>query len=257
MTATLGTVAILGLGEAGASLAAGLTAHGVRAVGFDPDPARLAEGVRRAGSAAEAVAGADVVLSVNAQSVAVAVAEGVAPALRAGQLYADLNTASAAVKRAVAAAVGPTGAAFADVALLAPVPRHGLGTPCLVSGDGADRFAEAFGALGMPVEAIGAEPGAASTRKLLRSIFMKGLAAAVLESLAAAAAAGCEPWLRADVLATLEAADGALLDRLVDGSRLHAARRVDEMEAAAALERELGLEPHVAEAAAAVLRGLV
>jgi hypothetical protein len=44
--------------------------------------------------------------------------------------------------------------------------------------------------------------------------------------------------------------------RLVEGSRRHAARRIDEMEAAAALEQELGLEPHVARAAAAVLRGL-
>jgi 3-hydroxyisobutyrate dehydrogenase-like beta-hydroxyacid dehydrogenase len=252
-----GAVAVLGLGEAGASLATGLAARGIRVLGFDPDPARFAEGARRVETAAEAVAAAEVVLSVNAQSVAVSVAAGVAPALRARQLFADLNTASAEVKRAVAAAVRPSGALFADVALLAPVPGHGLATPCLASGDGAGRFADVFGALGMPVEAIGDEPGAASTRKLLRSIFMKGLAASVVESLQAAAAAGCEPWLRADIVATLEAADAALVERLVEGSRVHAARRVDEMEAAAALERELGLEPHVAEAAAAVLRRLL
>lgn len=250
------SVAVLGLGEAGATIAAGLVERRVCVTGYDPDPGRVAEGVLRAESAAAAVAGADAVLSLNAQSVAVAVAEDVAGVLEPGQLYADLNTASAEVKRRVAAAVAPSGAAFADVALLGPVPAHGIGTPCLASGDGAERFAELFGPLGMPVEAIEGDPGAASTRKLLRSIFMKGLAAAVIESLDAATAAGCEAWLRADIAATLAGADGALVDRLVDGSRAHAVRRVHEMEAAAALERELGLEPRVAEAAAELLRAL-
>jgi 3-hydroxyisobutyrate dehydrogenase-like beta-hydroxyacid dehydrogenase len=252
----LESVAVLGLGEAGATFATGLVARRVRVTGYDPDPARLAEGVVRAGTPAAAVAGADAVLSLNAQSVAVSVAEEAAGALAPGQLFADLNTASAEVKRRVAAAVAASGASFADVALLGPVPQRGIETPCLASGDGAARFAELFGPLGTPVETVGTEPGAASTRKLLRSIFMKGLAAAVIESLDAATAAGCEPWLRADIAATLTSADAALVERLVEGSRAHAVRRVGEMEAAAALERELGVEPRVAEAAAELLRTL-
>jgi 3-hydroxyisobutyrate dehydrogenase-like beta-hydroxyacid dehydrogenase len=142
------------------------------------------------------------------------------------------------------------------VALLGPVPGNGLGTPCLASGPGAERFAEIFGALGMPVETVGAEPGAAAARKLLRSVFMKGLAAAALESLAAAEAAGDEPWLREEIVAVLTDADGALLDRLVEGSHRHARRRADEMDAAAALVAELGLEPRVAAAARDLLRSL-
>jgi len=250
------SVAVLGLGEAGATIATGLVERGVRVTGYDPDPTRVAAGVSHAETAPAAVAGADVVLSLNAQSVAVAVAEDVARALAPGQVYADLNTASAEVKRRVAAAVAPSGASFADIALLGPVPARGVATPCLASGDGATRFAELFEPLGMPVEVVGPDPGAASTRKLLRSVFMKGLAAAVIESLEAASAAGCEPWLRADIAATLTGADESLLRRLEDGSRAHAVRRVDEMEAAAALERELGVEPRVAEAAAELLRSL-
>jgi siroheme synthase len=85
---------------------------------------------------------------------------------------------------------------------------------------------------------------------------MKGLAAAIVESLRAAQAAGREEWLRAEIAAVLVSADEALLERLVTGSRTHAARRVQEMEAAAELERELGVEPHIASAAAAVLAEL-
>ena len=43
------------------------------------------------------------------------------------------------------------------------------------------------------------EPGAAAARKLLRSVFMKGLAASCLESLRAARAAGCEDWMREEI----------------------------------------------------------
>lgn len=249
-------VALLGLGEAGAAIASDLVAEGVVTRGWDPDPARAVPGVEKAVSPVEAVGGADVVLSVNAQAAAVPAALSVVNALKTGQLFADLNTTSAEVKRQVAAALAPSGAAFVDVALLAPVPGMGVHTPCLVSGAGAERFAEIFGAFGMPVEVLSDVPGDAATRKLLRSVFMKGLAAAVVESLSAAELAGCETWLRAQIVAVLTGADESLVDRLVQGSTQHARRRVDEMEAAAAVVAELGLEPHVALAAAAVLRSL-
>jgi 3-hydroxyisobutyrate dehydrogenase-like beta-hydroxyacid dehydrogenase len=246
-------VAVLGLGEAGGAIAADLVARDVVTRGFDPQPARTVAGVEQSRSAAEAVATADVVLSVNAQAVAVSVAASIVDELTSEHLYADLNTTSAEVKREVASVLGPSGAAFVDVALLSPVPGKGLRTPCLASGPGAERFALLFGELGMPVETIGGEAGDAATRKLLRSVFMKGLAAAVIESLSAAERAGCEAWLRAQIGSVIEP---SLIDRLVDGSKQHARRRIDEMDAAAAVVAELGLEPHVAPAAAEVLRSL-
>ena len=62
-------------------------------------------------------------------------------------------------------------------------------------------FAEQLGALGMPVEVLAAEPGQAAERKLLRSVFMKGLAAASIEACAPrgrpAASIGCATRSRA------------------------------------------------------------
>jgi 3-hydroxyisobutyrate dehydrogenase-like beta-hydroxyacid dehydrogenase len=247
-------VAILGLGEAGTAFAVDLIGLGVTTAGWDPVPTRSVTGLRRAGGAADAVEGADLVLSLNSGASACAAAEAAAPALVPRALFADLNTTGMAVKRVVAEVVRAVGASFADVALLAPVPGRGIHTPALASGDGAARYAEIMGSLGVPVEIVGPEPGAAAARKLLRSIFMKGLAASVLESLAAAEAAGCADWLRANIEATLRDADERLVDRLVEGSNRHAGRRVAEMEAAADLLREHGVEPHVAQAAAEVLR---
>jgi 3-hydroxyisobutyrate dehydrogenase-like beta-hydroxyacid dehydrogenase len=249
-------VALLGLGEAGTAFAGDLIALGVPTSGWDPVPTRSVSGLRRAESAVDAATGADLVLSLNSGASALPAAEATTAALSPRSLFADLNTTGIAVKREIASVVHSAGASFADVALLAPVPGRGIRTPALASGDGAARYAEILRSLGAPVDVVGPEPGAAAARKLLRSVFMKGLAASVVESLTASEAVGCADWLRADIAATLRDADGSLVDRLVEGSTQHAVRRIAEMEAAADLLRELGVEPHVAQAAADVLRGL-
>lgn len=242
------TVALLGLGEAGSALAGDLVAAGASVRGFDP-ARREVPGVEPAADARAAVARSEIVLSVTTAPAALDAASSAAGALGPGHIYADLNSASAALKRAIAEVVEPTGAAFADVALMGPVPGTGLRTPALASGPGAVPFAERLGALGMPVEVLGDEPGQAAARKLLRSVFMKGLAAASIESLRAARAAGCEEWLHDELADVLTSADAALLDRLLTGSARHAARRVAEMRDARELLGELGIQARVTAAA--------
>jgi 3-hydroxyisobutyrate dehydrogenase-like beta-hydroxyacid dehydrogenase len=80
-------------------------------------------------------------------------------------------------------------------------------------------------------------------------VFYKGLAAAVVEALAAARAAGCEEWLAANISAELAAFDEQTIDRLVEGTHQHARRRAEEMAAAAEQLAELGVPPRIAAAA--------
>ena len=246
-------VAVLGLGEAGGRLAADLVSAGVEVRGYDPVVFPVPEGVGHAGDAGAAVAGATIVLALTTASSALPAAESAAPGLAAGALYADLNTTSPALKHDIAALVTGAGARFADVALLGPVPTRGLGTPALASGPGAQAFAETFDSLGMPVTVVSDRPGDAATLKLVRSVFMKGLAASALESLRAAEAAGHAPWLEGEIAAVI---GEPLLERLVEGSHRHAERRVDEMDAARELLLELGIEPRIAAASASVLAEL-
>jgi 3-hydroxyisobutyrate dehydrogenase-like beta-hydroxyacid dehydrogenase len=228
-------VAVLGLGEAGSRLAADLAAAGCEVAGWDP--ARPEASVA---SDRDAVAEAELVLSVNSAAVALEVAEAVAASLAKRALYADLNTAPPALKRALAAAVPVD---FVDVALLGVVPSTGIATPALASGAGAERFVAMLAPLGMPIELV--EDAAGS--KLRRSVFMKGLAAAVLESLAAAEAAGDAARMRAEIAAVI---GQPLLERLLEGSHRHAVRRTEEMRAAAAHLEALGVPPRIASAAA-------
>ena len=105
----------------------------------------------------------------------------------------------------------------------------------------------------MPVRVISEEAGDAAALKLVRSVFMKGLAAAVVESMQAAEAVGHAEWLEHEIE---EMIGRPFLERALEGSRKHAMRRVDEMEAARELLLELGVEPRIASACAAQLTDL-
>ncbi|GAA4153330.1 DUF1932 domain-containing protein [Actinomadura keratinilytica] len=238
------TVAVLGLGEAGGEIARDLLAAGAHVRGYDP-AVRPGPGIRACADEADAAAGADLVLSVNSAHDAEDALRAGLPGLAADAVWADLNTASPGLKRTLAELAGPR---FADVALMAPVPGKGLRTPMLASGPAAAGCAELLRPLGASVTVLDGDAGEAATRKLLRSVFFKGMAAAVTEALHAAREAGLEDWLRDNIGAELAAADASLVRRLEEGSVKHAVRRSAEMRAAARLLAELGVPSRISDA---------
>jgi 3-hydroxyisobutyrate dehydrogenase len=242
--------AVLGLGEAGSRYAADLAAAGWEVSGYDPAPVGTPSGVRRTESAAAAAQASELIIGFTGPVPAATAAAQAAPAMCPGGCYADFNSASAARKREVQRAVANTAGtvAMADVAVLAPVGRSGAATPLLVSGPGAAFVADAFAGLGAPVEVLAAPVGAAADRKLLRSVFMKGLAAVALEAAAAGRAAGCEQWLRDQMAAELGPGGPALVERLLEGSARHAARRIPEVAESRAYLRDLGVPTDVCDA---------
>ncbi|HEY2195814.1 MAG TPA: DUF1932 domain-containing protein [Actinomycetospora sp.] len=248
------TVALLGLGEAGGEIARDLAAAGADVRGYDPKVAPP-PGVDPRTDEADAVRDAELVLSANSSHDAAVALANALPGLRPGTVFADLNTASPGVKAGLVTTAG--GAAdVVDVALMSPVPGKGLRTPMLVSGPASDRYAAMLTPLGAQVTVQPGPAGTAISRKLLRSVFYKGLAAAVVEALEGARAAGCEDWLAGNVSAELAGFDEHAIDRLVDSTHRHARRRTDEMAAAAEQLRELGVEPRVATAAHDLLAAL-
>jgi 3-hydroxyisobutyrate dehydrogenase-like beta-hydroxyacid dehydrogenase len=250
-------VCVFGLGEAGSLIAGDLAMlPGVEVHGYDPAEVATPAGVLRHDDPEAAAAGADVVLGITvAADAATALAQAL-DAIPRGAVYADLATASAGVQRSLAATAAGAGLGFTDVALMSPVPGRGLRTPALASGPSARAFIAAMGPLGMPVEHAGDEPGMAATRKLLRSVVIKGLTAVVVESMQAAEAAGLAVETWDNITGQLAVADAGFIRRLVAGTGRHAARRVHEMEAAAELLAELGVEPIMTRATAARLHSV-
>lgn len=239
-------VAVLGLGEAGSAFVADLLAAGAVVRAYDPAVPAPAGSVACANEA-DAASGADLVLSVNTSNDSLTAATNAAPGLCAGAVWAEANSSSPARKRRVAEAL-PAHALVTDLALMSPVPGQGIRVPMTASGPGAERTAALLGPLGATVTVVEGRIGDAAARKLLRSVFFKGLAAAVVESLEAARAAGLEDETRAEIARELDMADAATVERLVSGSLRHAIRRSHEMAAAAEMLEDLEVPPRVARA---------
>ena len=256
------TVAILGLGEAGSRFANDLISLGVTVVGYDPartgSTARrdLSPAVTLVGSNAEAARDADIILSVNLSAVAEQVAAEVLPVLRPEQLYAEMNTASPDTKRRVERIISPSGALVVDVAIMAPVPPKGILTPFLVSGAGAERFAGQLLPLGLNISGLSNQTGEAATRKLLRSIVYKGIAAVIGEAVEAGRSFGLEPYIREQILSVVGGND-ALIDRFLEGSKTHALRRSHELEAVVDMLCTQHVDPVMSRATLTSLKNLI
>ncbi|HWI29964.1 MAG TPA: DUF1932 domain-containing protein [Microbacterium sp.] len=223
------TIAILGLGEAGRVYARGLLAAGAHVCGYD-EHRRLGDpDLRQLTTLQEALHGADVVLSLVGGASASAVAAQALPFAGRGAVYADLNTASPQVKGEIATEAARMGVAMADVAVLAPVQRIGIRTGLLASGAGAPALADQLRPLGVPIVVLDAAAGEAARLKLLRSVFMKGLAALMIEGVGAARAIGAEQWLLDQMAGELGPDGRDLVDRLVQGTYQHAVRREQEV----------------------------
>jgi 3-hydroxyisobutyrate dehydrogenase-like beta-hydroxyacid dehydrogenase len=249
-------ICVFGLGEAGSLIAADLAAAGVEVRGYDPAPVPTPTGVTRHDDPVAAVEGVDVVLALTAAADAPTALAQALDAIPRGAVYADLSTASAGLKQRLAATADGARLGFVDVALMSTVPGTGLLTPALASGPAASAFVAAMAPLGMPVDHAGDEAGLAASRKLLRSVVMKGLAALVIESMRAAGAAGLGEETWHNLVAQLTAADEGLIRRLVTGAGPHATRRLHEMEATVELLAELGVDPVMTRSTVAHLAGL-
>lgn len=236
-------VAVFGLGEAGASVAADLARRGATVHAYDPAVRETPPGVVRHDRPDGAVENADLVLAVTAAGDARGAFLQALDDIPERAVYADLATSSAAHKRDLAARAEERSLRFADVALMSTVPGKGILTPQLVAGSGADRYVELLTPVGARVTIVGPRAGDAAVRKLLRSVVMKGLAAVLIEALEAGHAAGLEDWLWRHVTAEIVSGEEAFLRRLVEGTGPHAERRLHEMEAARELLEELGVEP--------------
>lgn len=245
--------AIFGLGEAGSAIASDLADAGTDVRAFDPARVSTPPGVLRVDEPAAAVFEADVVMSITAGSDAAA---AMAQTWAGGEpaLYADLSTASPGLKEDLSCSAAEHDVPFADVALMATVPGRGIATPSLASGSGADRYALWINALGGSVVPIGSDAGRAAGRKLLRSVVTKGLTGVVRESLEAAAAREDQDWLRTHLVELFSQLDVEFLDRLLQGTERHRSRRIQEMEDAARLLVEVGVEPTMTNATVEHLR---
>lgn len=194
-------IAFIGFGEAARAFVASLKEQDLRFAAFDiltvsgnDGPLRVAAdelGVALTASPAEAVRDAEWVISAVTAADSLNAARSVAGTLGAGQTFIDINSVSAGRKREAAQLVSVDGAAYLDMAVMAPVHPRGHRTPVLIAGPACEAMATKLGALDFDFEVAGPEVGDATSIKMVRSLFVKGFEAITVQALLAAEAAGC------------------------------------------------------------------
>ena len=239
-------IAVLGLGEAGSHFANDLAKMGVEVTGYDPNPLReLHPSIVVKESNAEASRNADIIFSANLSSVSIEIAEELVGVLQPHQFFCEMNTSGPEKKQKIASILGPSGVKMIDLAIMAPVPPKGIMTPLLASGKDASAFLEKVKPLNLDISMVeNSQIGDAATRKLLRSIVYKGIAAVVCEAMEAGKAFGMESYIRGQI-GSLIGGNDELIDRFVEGSKTHALRRMHEMEAVIEMLEAQNLDPIV------------
>lgn len=262
----LARISLIGFGEAGGILGGDLAAlHAPQVASFDilfDNPARkgaiLAKaeraGVRAAPSLAEALDGADLVISAVTASASREVARSAARLLKPGQIFFEINSVSPQTRRDNCRVIENAGADYVEAAVMAPVPPQRLKVPMLLGGKRAGEVAQALSHLGFNATAVATEVGVAAAIKMCRSIMVKGLEALTLECMLVARRYGAEEAVLKSLHATYPSMgwSGALPDYLISRVAEHGRRRSEEMLEVVQTLLDADLEPTMARATASV-----
>jgi 3-hydroxyisobutyrate dehydrogenase-like beta-hydroxyacid dehydrogenase len=245
-------IGFVGFGEAAFHIAKGLklavTAFDIHVT--DQVRQRAHEtGTRLVESNGELAASCEIMLSAVTADQALIAAEQNAPYLTADHIYADLNSVSPALKQSIARVIEASGARFAEIAMMAPVPPYGHKVPMLAGGAGAADFVAKLAPFGISAEIVSREVGTAAATKMFRSIIVKGLEALLTECVLGATRYNADERVFASLAESFPGIDWKkLADYMVGRVVVHGERRAREMEEVAATLREIDIEPIMAEA---------
>ncbi|MHB1165834.1 MAG: NAD(P)-dependent oxidoreductase [Candidatus Nanopelagicales bacterium] len=206
----MASVAVLGIGRMGAAMSSRLVDAGHSVSVWNRSPAAgeaLAArcAVRVAATPAEAVAGAELVISILANGAvteAVLLDPAVLAALAPGTVVCDLGTSGVATAHRLGAALSSQGARFVDSPVSGSVPTVLAGQLLVMASGGPEGVAAAspvLAAFAKKVAYLG-PAGRGQAMKLAVNLVVFALNSAVGEALALARAAGVDPSDAYDVL---------------------------------------------------------
>jgi 3-hydroxyisobutyrate dehydrogenase-like beta-hydroxyacid dehydrogenase len=256
---------LVGYGEIGSTLGAGLRGAGLESVScydkyaFDGPYADLIQArVREAGvtlvrSNGELAEAADLIVSVTPGVASLESADAFAPVLTNRHTFLDFASATPKIKQGVAAKLEATGALLGDGSIEG-TPLHGYSMRMLSSGPAGERACDLLNPWGMQIAFTGPVLGTASGIKIIRSVLIKGIEALTDEMLLAARQYGIDEVVLASASKTLARPWMDTVQSLTPSGAIHAKRRAEELEMSAEAVADAGVEPIMARAVAQRLR---
>jgi 3-hydroxyisobutyrate dehydrogenase-like beta-hydroxyacid dehydrogenase len=254
-------ICLIGLGEVGQILAddlkpagvAHITAHDILFDKPDSIPSRAAKhrNLALTKSAADAVHGAELIISAVTAANDLEAAKSVARDDLRGAFYLDLNSASPGTKQEATKIIEGANGRYVEAAVMTPFPPKRIASPMLLGGEHAGEFLTRAQPLGFSGRVVSAEIGIASATKMCRSVMIKGIEALLTESMLSARHYGVEKDVLASLSDLLPVGDWEKLAHyMISRSLEHGTRRAEEMREVAKTVREAGVNPLMSNAAA-------
>ena len=215
-SAMISSVAVIAPGAMGSAVAYRLSEHGIHVLtslrGRGPQTLRRAAAAKMQDADDDAIARADVILSILPPAEALALAERFAVPLSRVQrkaTFVDCNAVNVETVLRISSIIEPTGASFVDGSIIGPPPGPQGGPTFYFSGSAAKELA-AFEGLGLKVRIMEAPIGAASALKMAYAGINKGITLLVTAMVLGAARAGAADALHEE----LAESQRGLLDRM-------------------------------------------
>ncbi len=201
-------IGFIGIGNMGWPMAANLCKKGFTVTAYDAAPNRAEKfakehGASAADSAAEAVQGAQAVVTILPTSRQVAeVVQAIDPALAQGTVLIDMTSGQPGMTRDIAARLAARGVAMVDCPVSGGVPRAKTGELAIMAGGEAavlDRVEPVLKAMGTSIHRCGGI-GAGQAMKALNNLVSAGGFLIGIEALLIGQRFGLDPALMVDVL---------------------------------------------------------
>ena len=262
-------IGFIGFGEAAFNLASGLSSEGLSdIIAYDSMESdcimgklirsrALESNVKLIFDIEQLVRFVDIKIVAVPSSFALDVCSKVKKHLHSNQIYADVSASTSTVKMKIWDNIKETGVLFVDAAMMGSLPKDKHKVPITASGNGAERFKKLMTPYNMNITTVGDRAGDASAIKLIRSIYMKGIASLMIEMLQAADAYDVTGEVINSISKSMDNIPfTSHLDRLVIGSAIHCKRRADELSGSIEMLEEAMLDSSMTRSAKHCLQAL-
>ena len=173
-------------------------------------------------------------------------------------LLMDLSSSLPGVKKQISKKAKENNCRYVDVAVMGSVPKLLHKTPLYISGQYSNEMSDLFSDLKMSIQIKGEEVGDASTIKLCRSVYMKGLAGLLIETKRVCDSFGVTEDVFYSISENLDNQPFIQYsERLMNGAIKHSNRQRDEIEECLQMMTLKGVDGVMTKATLSVFTGLV